>query len=115
MPAETASNCAGLRFHQVHKAISCGVHATGIYGRGDQKDAGWRRLFCNALRALRFRQIPGRELSALESGGMVRLRLLRSQETLVRLDNTTFWVVAIHSLPAPTVMPDQAIDLPSVR
>lgn len=72
-------------------------------------------ILLQCIKGVEIQADTGREISALESGGMVRLRLLRLQETLVRLDNTTFWVVAIQSLPPPTVMPDQAIDLPSVR
>src|SRR5207253_2453361 len=48
-PAETASNCAGIGFHRIRVAISYGVHATRIYGRGDKKDAGWETFSYSAL------------------------------------------------------------------
>jgi len=38
-PTKTASNCAGLGLHAHHEVIRCGVHATGSYGRGPEKDA----------------------------------------------------------------------------
>src|SRR6267378_1571626 len=43
-PAKAASNCAGFGLHAHHEVICGGVHATGIYGRGAKKDAGWRRF-----------------------------------------------------------------------
>jgi len=48
-PAETASNCAGIGFHRIRVAISYGVHATRIYGRGGKKDAGWETFSYSAL------------------------------------------------------------------
>jgi hypothetical protein len=72
-------------------------------------------ILLQCIKGVEIQADTGREISALESGGIVRLRLLTSQETPVRLDNTTLCAVAIRSLPVPTVMRDQAIDLPSVR
>ena len=46
--AEAASNYAGLGFHRIQEAISSGVHATGIYGRGGKKDAGVEEILRTA-------------------------------------------------------------------
>src|SRR5260370_33935685 len=53
-PAETASNCAGIGFHRVREAISYGVHATRIYGRGDKKDAGWKKILIQRVKLFIF-------------------------------------------------------------
>src|SRR5258707_612500 len=52
-PAETASNCAGFGFHRIREAIY-GVHATRIYGRGDKKDAGWKKMLIQRVKLFIF-------------------------------------------------------------
>ena len=48
-PLESASNCVSLGFHRTHEAVSYRDHATPIYGRGDEKDAGWKAFSNSAL------------------------------------------------------------------